>query len=313
MRTVPRPSAALALALLLGVAGCAAETETPEPFPEEPVDPPAGADAAAAETPVATVAAADGVPIVYRSVGSGDTAVVFVHCWSCNREFWRHQVEPVAAAGYRVVTLDLPGHGDSGDDRAEWTLPGLAADVAAVIEELELERVLLVGHSMGGPVSVEVARRLPDRVAGIACVDTLHNAEFEFPPEAAESMTASLTEDYRAGLESFVPQLFKSDADPELVEWVVDQGVETTSHEAAAALMDAFVVWDAPEALAAAGVPIRCINAAPEGEQGMPTEVEINRKYADFDAVLMEGIGHYPQLERPEEFNALLLEMLGEL
>ena len=65
--------------------------------------------------------------------------------------------------------------------------------------------------------------------------------------------------------------------------------------------------------LADAGVPIRCVNAAPEGNQGFATEVEINRKYADFAAVLMEGVGHYPQLERPDEFNVRLLQLLAEL
>lgn len=315
MRPVPRPFCALVLTLLLAAAGCVSEPSGP--VAEESAagnDAPAsGSSAGSGEATAGTVAAADGVPIVYWAAGGGDTAVVFVHCWACNHEFWRHQVEPVAAAGYRVVTLDLPGHGDSGDDRTEWSIPGLAADVATVIDELGLERVLLVGHSMGGPVSVEVARRLPGRVAGIACVDTLHNAEQEFPPEVAESMAESLRQDYRGGLEAFIPQIFREDSDPELVRWVIEQGVETASHEATIALMGAFVAWDARAALAAAGVPIRCINAAPVGGRGLPTEVEINRKYADFDAVIMDGVGHYPQLERPEEFNTLLLETLGQL
>jgi pimeloyl-ACP methyl ester carboxylesterase len=128
-----------------------------------------------------------------------------------------------------------------------------------------------------------------------------------------ESMTARLEADYRAGIESFVPQLFKADADPALVAWVVDQAVDTTDPAATIALMRAFPAWDPPAAMAAAGVPIRCINAAPAGEQGMPTAVETNRKYADFDAVLIEGVGHYPQLERPAEFNQELLAALAEL
>lgn len=301
-----RPFSVLAgLALLSLSAGCA---PGPEPAPEEA----APAAEAAPVRATGTVAADDGVPIAYESWGSGDAAVVFVHCWACNRDFWRHQVEPVAAAGYRVVALDLPGHGGSGAAREEWSLAGLAADVEAVVEELGLERVVLVGHSMGGPVSLETAQRLPGTVVGIACVDTLHDVEFEWPEGMVETMTARLEQDYRAGMESFVPGLFKPDADPAVVEWVIDQAVETTEPHATIALMRAFPAWDPPGALGAAGVPIRCINAAP-GEQGMPTAVETNRKYADFDAVLMEGVGHYPQLERPEEFNRELLAVLEEL
>ena len=137
--------------------------------------------------------------------GAGDVAVVFLHCWACNRDYWRHQVGPVAEAGYRVVALDLPGHGASAAaERAEWTLPGLGADVEAVIRDLGLERVVLVGHSMGGPVALETAARMPGTVAGIVGVDTLHDAEFVFPEGMVESLTAQLEADYRAGIEAFL-------------------------------------------------------------------------------------------------------------
>lgn len=299
--------AAFAAALVLAAA-CA-----PAPEPEPPPAEPAATAPAPAGPETGTATAPDGVEVAYETRGTGDTAVVFVHCWACNREFWRDQVQPVADAGYRVVAIDLPGHGASAAaERAEWTLPGLAADVGAVIEELGVERAILVGHSMGGPVSLETARRLPGTIEGIVCVDTLHDAEFDWPEGMVESTTAQLEVDYRAGIEAFVPQLFQPDADPDLVAWVVDQAVETADHEATIAMMRAFPSWNPPEAFGAAGVPVRCINAAP-GEQGMPTAIETNRKYADFDATLMEGVGHYPQLERPAEFNELLLGYLEEL
>jgi alpha-beta hydrolase superfamily lysophospholipase len=72
-----------------------------------------------------TVASGDGVPVVYDVRGAGDTAVVFVHCWACNRHFWREQAD-VFASQYRVVTIDLAGHGDSGKDRSRWSILGLA-------------------------------------------------------------------------------------------------------------------------------------------------------------------------------------------
>lgn len=295
----------LCLLPLTALAGCSPR-ETPPAVTEA-----AAADPAAPTT--GTVAAADGVPISYEVRGAGDTAVVFVHCWACNRSFWLEQVGPVAAAGYRVVALDLPGHGASGAGRQQWSIAGLAADVEAVVEELGLERVVLVGHSMGGPVSVLAAARLAGRAIGVVCVDTLHNAEFEWPEGMVESMATQLEGDYRAGMESMVPQMFEEGADPQLVRWVADQAVDTSDHAATIALLRAFPAFDARAALAAAGVPIRCINAAPAGDRGMATRVDVNRKYADFDAVLMEGVGHYIQLERPEEFNRKLLAILGTL
>ncbi|HSL83506.1 MAG TPA: alpha/beta fold hydrolase, partial [Thermoanaerobaculia bacterium] len=124
--------------------------------------------ASAADT--ATVEAADGVPIVYEVSGPAEAAgpaLVFVHCWACDRTYWREQVD-VFAADHRVVTLDLAGHGESGAGREAWTVTGLAGDVRAVVEALareeRLERVILIGHSMGGPVSLEAARLMPERV-----------------------------------------------------------------------------------------------------------------------------------------------------
>lgn len=309
MRSDPRPARfVLALAAIVAlITACAREPE-PAPTAEEPVEAPAG------QTTAGFVTAPDGVEVAYEAHGAGDVAVVFIHCWACNRGFWSEQIQPVVDAGYRVVALDLPGHGDSaGAEQDDWSLPGLAADVEAVIDGLDLERVVLVGHSMGGPVSLETARRLPGRIEGIVCIDTLHDAEFDWPEGMVESLTSQLRADYRAGIEGFLPHLFRPDADPELVEWVVDQAVDTTDHESTIALVKAFPEWDPPGALAAADVPVRCINAAPSGEIGQPTAIETNRKYADFDATLMEGVGHYPQLERPAELNRLLLGYLEEL
>jgi pimeloyl-ACP methyl ester carboxylesterase len=58
--------------------------------------------------------------------------------------------------------------------------------------------------------------------------------------------------------------------------------------------------------------PVRCINAAPEAMFAIPTAVDVNKKYADFDAVIMKGVGHFPMLEQPEEFNRKLREVLKE-
>lgn len=274
----------------------------------------AGCATASPDAGGGTLAAPDGLPIAYESRGAGDTAVVFVHCWACNRRFWRHQVEPVAAAGYRVVTLDLPGHGESGaEGREEWSVAGLGADVAAVVEALGVERAILVGHSLGGPVAVEAASRLPGRVAGIVCVDTLHDVEWEWPEGMAESIAGQLERDYRGGMLSFVPQLFLEGADPELVDWVMEQAVERSDPAATVPLILSSAAWDGPARLAAAGAPIRCINAAPIPGRGLPTAIETNRKHADYDAVFLDGVGHYPQLERPADFNRLLLDELAEL
>jgi pimeloyl-ACP methyl ester carboxylesterase len=212
-------------------------------------------------------------------------------------------------AGYRVVTLDLPGHGQSGSNRENWSVTGLAADVEAVLNEIGVTRAVLVGHSMGGPVSLALAARNPARVQGVVCVDTLHDAEFKMLEDMVQGLVTQMEADYRAGIEQFVPKMFPPDANPEIVRWVVDQAI-ASDHAATIALMRDFPKIDMPGLFSSADVPIRCINAAPSDGRGMATATETNRKYADFDVVLMENVGHYPQLERPDEFNSKLIAAL---
>src|SRR5207245_11106935 len=80
-----------------------------------------------------TAKAADGLTIAYDVRGKGDTALVFVHGWCMDRESWKHQLDKFAA-DYRVVAVDLGGHGESGKDRKEWSVTGLAGDVEAVVK-----------------------------------------------------------------------------------------------------------------------------------------------------------------------------------
>ncbi|HEX6198893.1 MAG TPA: alpha/beta fold hydrolase, partial [Thermoanaerobaculia bacterium] len=170
--------------------------------------------AAAAEP--ATVEAADGVPIVYEVRGPAEAAgpaLVFVHCWACDRTYWREQVD-VFGADHRVVTLDLAGHGESGAGRETWTVTGLAGDVRAVVEALGLERVILIGHSMGGPVSLEAARLMPERVEAVVAVDTLHQAEMAIPEEQVTQMVAGFESDFAGTTDRFVRMMYREGADP---------------------------------------------------------------------------------------------------
>lgn len=269
----------------------------------------AGAPAAAA-----TVAAPDGVPIVYEVRGeaeAGEPALVFVHCWGCDRTYWREQLD-VFAADSRVVAMDLAGHGESGVERETWSVVGLAGDVEAVADALGLERMILIGHSMGGPVSLEAARRMPGRVVGVVAVDTLHNADYEFPPDQVAQLVGAFEADFAGTVAGFIRGMYQAGADPAVVDWTVKKA-QGTNQEAAIALMRDFGTIDFPALFSAAKVPIRAINAAPAGPMQPVTEVEINRKYSDFDAVLVEGVGHFLQLERPAEFNARLREAVAGL
>jgi pimeloyl-ACP methyl ester carboxylesterase len=254
-----------------------------------------------------TATAADGAPVAYTLAGEGSPALVFIHGWMCDQSFWAAQV-PAFAATHTVVTVDLPGHGASGMVREGWPLMAFGSDVRAVIEQLGLERVILVGHSMGGPVALEAARLMPERVVGIVAVDSLHNAELKYDPQQMAGLLAAFEQDFVATCGQFSTSMFVPGASPALVEQVTTAMCDG-SPEIATALFRQFIDYDMGKALAAVTVPVRCINAA-----GYPTAIEINRKYhPDFDGVTMDGVGHFLMIERPEEFNGELAKSIAEI
>src|SRR5262245_14901313 len=126
----------------------------------------------------------DGVAMAYVDAGKGDPALVFIHCGNCRKEIWRETLDAFAG-DHRVVAMDMPGYGRSpAGTREKSSIEGLGADVAALVEHLKLDKVVLVGNSLGGPVALEAAHRLgPKRVLGVVAVDTLQNVEREFPED----------------------------------------------------------------------------------------------------------------------------------
>jgi sigma-B regulation protein RsbQ len=250
----------------------------------------------------------DGVPIAYEIRGAGSPALVFVHGWCCDRGFWSAQTG-VFSSEHRVIALDLGAHGESGGDRETWDLAILAHDVTAVVEELQLDRVILIGHSMGGPVSLLASEMLGDRVVGVIGVDTLQDAEYEWDEETLAPFLAQMEADFVGTAGAMIRSMFPEGVDSSLVEEVVT-AMCSMDPDVAMGLMRSYVGLDLRAAFRACPAPVRCINATGEN----PTELETNRKYApSFDYVGMEGVGHFLMMEQPEAFNAILREMIGEL
>ena len=252
----------------------------------------------------------DDSKIVFDSVGSGEPTLVFIHGWCCNRGQWENQVAEFSGTN-RVVTIDLAGHGESSDTRAAWTIEDFARDVEAVVTQLDLDQVILVGHSMGGPVSLMAAKNMPDRVIGVIGVDTLHDAEFKFPPEMIEQFAASFERDFEGTMDGFFGMMYPpgTPADPAVVERLRREALNNDP-KMAADLMRGFGDLDSQRHFAECPVAIHCINAATPN----PTFVERNRKYnRRFHVVLMENVGHWPQIEKPVEFNKRLREQVDAI
>jgi pimeloyl-ACP methyl ester carboxylesterase len=247
---------------------------------------------------------ADGVPIQYTVEGKGEPALVFIHCWCCDRSYWKDQV-PFFAKKYTVVTIDLAGHGESGLGRSEWTVESFARDVAAVVDTLRLERTILVGHSMGGSVALEAARALGERVIGIVGVDNFQDLSQKLAAEQRAQFLSQFERDFPAMTESFVRGMFPAGADSELVA-AVAADMACAPPAVGVGAMRGLLAYDPAPALAAISSPIRNINS-----DRWPTNVEGNRSLChDYDAKIMAGYGHFLHMENPARFNELLQETI---
>jgi pimeloyl-ACP methyl ester carboxylesterase len=162
---------------------------------------------------------------------------------------------------------------------------------------------------MGGPIALEAARRMPERVVGIVPVDTLQNVESKLTPEQLEGVFKAMEADFKGASANLMNQFFFSPSTPAAVKERVLADIASRSPDTAIAIMKGIFAYDAAPALKEFKVPIRAINSDLN-----PTSLEVNRKYApQFDVVIIKGTGHYPMLEDPTRFNALLTDILRQM
>jgi pimeloyl-ACP methyl ester carboxylesterase len=266
-----------------------------------------GEDAPGVKVVRKTCRSADGVEIVYSVAGTGEPALVFVHGGLANRGFWDGQLKEFGPR-YRTIALDLAGHGESGRNRTKWGMPEFGADVKAVVDAEKAKKVIIFGNSLGGPVAVEAALLLPGQVLGVVGVDTFQVFSERIPPDEVRQRAELFEKDYPAALKTMVGMLFHKDADPAIVA-DAEKRMSGMSPAAAKAMFLGMAGYEEAAAVRRLQAPVRTING-----DLFPTDLAANRKIKpDFDAVIMTHMGHYPMLERPDEFNRLVAKTVASL
>ena len=253
------------------------------------------------------VTSPDGVSVSFEAHGAGTVALVFVHGWSCDRSYWKGQLEPFSRE-FRTVAVDLAGHGESGLEREAWTIGAFGGDVAAVVEGLGLKRTILIGHSMGGDVIVEAARRLPGRVAGLVWVDVYKQLGPSMTPEEVRTRMAPFRAAFKETTRTFVRGMFPPGSDESLVERVAADMSAAPPAIALRALESALTFdRELTGALEELNLPVVAINP-----DDRPTDIESMKRHG-VDVVTMPGVGHFLMMEDPEGFNPLLKKVIERL
>jgi len=250
----------------------------------------------------------DHLKVHYTNYGKGDTALFFVHGWSCDETVWREQAAALAEK-IRVITIDLPGHGQSEKPKTiEYTMDLYAHVIDAVMRDADVKSVILVGHSNGTPVIRQYYRKFPAKVKALVIVegplrpffDKTNMEKFIAPlrgadyPQAAGQLIDSMTQSIKdAALRDKIKALmlktpqyvavteFEASVDPDL--WKEDK-------------------IDLPVLVILAKQPVWTA----EYEQfvrGLAPKV---------DYQVWENVSHFLMMEKPREFNAALTVFLQQ-
>lgn len=236
--------------------------------------------------------------------GAGDlTPVVFIHSLAGHTGHWTHQLAHVRATR-RAVALDLRGHGSSpvpaGND---YSVPAMARDVAAALNQPRLERVILVGHSIGALVAVEYAAAYPDRVAGLLLLDPAGDAR-KVPAEMMQSFFAAMATDYSRAIAGYWEENLVGS--PPDVRAAVMTDLHATPRAAVEGALRALLTYDPVTPLTSYRGPARTINTrlndVPMGLASLVPSLPVRK---------IEGTGHWLQLDKPDDVNREIDDFLA--
>jgi pimeloyl-ACP methyl ester carboxylesterase len=251
-----------------------------------------------------SAATVDGIKIHSSTAGKGPKTVILVHGWTCDETTWNAQV-PELAKEYRVITLDLPGHGRSGSPKdGKLSMDLFARAVEAVRKDSKADRVVVVGHSMGTPVVVQYARLYPQHTAALVFVDgavTLPGGGRLPDPKA---MTGS---DGLKARETMIRGMFSASTTPDAQKHILSMMLAAPESTAAGAMQAMFdpAIWKG-EVFTQPVLGLYADHSRAGDREYMKTH------FPNMDYEEIAGTGHFLMIEKPEEFNRLLIAFLDK-
>jgi pimeloyl-ACP methyl ester carboxylesterase len=250
-----------------------------------------------------------GVNIAYTDEGHGDTTLLFIHGWDLDKSYWSNQVTHFKDH-YRVVAMDLPGFGESGTNRSDWTAQAYATDVDTLISQLNLQHVVLIGHSMSGDIALLAALGAPTRIIGLVGVDNFKNIKPETEQEKEDD--ARMMTVFKKGYQEAAIQFFKDDlfytTTPDSIKRRILTDVINADSAIAIAALSAPVINEA-QSLESYGKPLYLINS----DYKTTDTAAFTAAHIPYDIQYIREVGHFPMVEKPDAFNADLDKVLGKI
>jgi pimeloyl-ACP methyl ester carboxylesterase len=246
----------------------------------------------------------EGHRVFYGASGRGRTAVVLVHGWSCNSSFWRLQ-RPALEKQFRVLAIDLPGHGRSDKPEIEYTPVVFSSAVRRMLDAEKVSAAVLVGHSMGAMVIRQVLADDPRRVLALVTVDGAMLSGPGIQRWAAQFASALRGPEHDEAATRFIERLLPA-APAELRDDIRRKMLSTPAHVAASAVEKTLGsnIW---VTMAPAAVPVLAIHAPGARKP------ELERVFPNLEYHELENVSHFLMLEKPDEINRLILDFVRRL
>jgi pimeloyl-ACP methyl ester carboxylesterase len=255
-----------------------------------------------------------GGDLAVRDVGPRDApAILLVHCYTCSLAYWQ-RLEPLLRRDRRVISVDLLGHGGSEKPDDGYSMEHQADTIAQALDELGAPPVLAVGQSLGGPISVALAERHPDAVRGLVIMDSSSQAKYVDLPLTARlarmpvlgpalkqvapdsKIHDELSKAFHEGFD--FPDSFVDDVKAMTYTAFVESYNGGRDFTGANRL---------DNRVAATGLPTTVIFGA-EDRIVDPASADDYRDIPGAKVVVLPGVGHTPQMERPAVSAALVRE-----
>ena len=250
--------------------------------------------------------------IAYNEYGNGDTTLLFVHGWCINKEYWVAQTKHFSDR-YKVVTLDLPGFGNSDKNRSEWTFEEYAEDINEFIKTENLKNVILIGHSMSGDILLLMDTKYPASVIGIVGIDNLKKPGVKFSDDEnrqIEGFFKMMDSSFSGTIDLYTKNnLFPPSSDTSIVNRVINDFKMNDSAIAIKVLRSLFDISQKErDMMQQLKHTLYLVNSV-----GDSTHIDSLKKYckASAEVVYIHGTGHYPMIEKPGEFNTALEKVIG--
>ena len=259
----------------------------------------------------------DDIDIAYDDIGAGENVIVFVHGHPFDRSMWAPQHETVRRVGWRALVPDLRGYGETTVVPGKTPLSRFAEDIVGLTDRLGVERFVVAGLSMGGQIAMELCRTYPDRLSGLVLAATFPQAETEEGKIKRRAMAERyLAEGMRPYAEEILSKMVAPRniaALPAVAAQVMDMMVSAPPEGAAAAMRGRAERPDYRATLEGFGKPALVVVGDEDGFTTRDDAAMMHQLLQGSRLVWLEGVGHMPNLEREDEFNAALSQFLRDV